>query len=77
MDKDMERRVWQRVYGQRPPARLTPRQRQQIQRSLNQAKDNLAFFESQRSDPVYGEAFHRMATETGEHVKMMRQILGL
>lgn len=77
MDKNMEQRVWQRVYGQAPiPHRLTPRQRQNLRQSLQRAQLNLRFFESQRSDPVYSEAFAHLATQTAEHCKMLRQILG-
>lgn len=77
MDKNMERRVWQRVYGsQSMPRRLTPQQRQNLRRSLERASANLRFFESQRDDPVYREAFAHLALQTGEHCKMLRQMLG-
>lgn len=75
MDKNMEQRVWQRVYGRSSPSR-TPRQRQELQRSLNRAETNLAFYESQSGDMVYGEAFSHLANQTREHCKMLRQILG-
>lgn len=77
MDKNTERRVWQRVYGsQQPPPRLTPQQRQNLRRSLERATANLRFFETQRNDPVYAEAFTHLALQTEEHCKMLRQILG-
>ena len=77
MDKNMEQRVWQRVYGQASiPHRLTPQQRQNLRQSLQRAQMNLRFFESQRGDPVYNEAFTHLATQTAEHCKMLRQILG-
>ena len=77
MDKNTERRVWQRVYGAQPmPTRLTPQQRQNLRRSLDRATANLRFFENQSRDPVYSEAFAHMAAQTAEHCKMMRQILG-
>ncbi len=77
MDKATERRVWQRVYGsQQAPPRLTPHQRQNLRRSLERASTNLRYFESQRQDPVYREAFTHLANQTAEHCKMLRQILG-
>ena len=77
MDKNTEQRVWQRVYGgMQPPHRLTPHQRQNLRRSLERARANLRFFESQQQDPVYREAFAHLALQTGEHCKMLRQILG-
>ena len=77
VDKNMERRVWQRVYGGDPiPHRLTPYQRQNLRRSLQRASANLNFFESQQNDPVYGEAYKHLALQTAEHCKMLRRILG-
>ncbi len=78
MDKATERRVWERVYGgpPQPPHRLTPSQRQNLHRCLERANANLRFFESQQRDPVYREAFTHLATQTAEHCKMLRQILG-
>ena len=77
MDRNTEQRVWQRVYGEASiPHRLTPRQRQNLRQSLQRAQMNLRFFESQQNDPVYAEAFAHLALQTGEHCKMLRQILG-
>jgi hypothetical protein len=77
MDRETEQRVWQRVYGQyQVPPRLTPQQRQNLKRSLERASANLRFFESQCKDPVYREAFLHLSTQTNEHCKMLRQILG-
>lgn len=73
MNRNMEKRVWQRVYGP-PPTRRPPIR--QLRRALNRAEENLLFYENQTGDPVYGEAFHRMAVETREHCKMLRQIMG-
>ncbi len=77
MDKNTERRVWQRVYNQSPsvPVRLSPAQRQQIRRSLQRANANLRFFESQCQNPVYAEAFEHLTSQTREHCKMLRQML--
>ena len=77
MDKNTERRVWQRVYGTpSPPPRLTPQQRQNLRQSLQRANANLRFFESQRDHPMYREAFAHLALQTEEHITMLRQILG-
>ena len=77
MNREMEQRVWQRVYeGYQPPPRLTPQQRQNLRRSLERTSANLRFFESQCQDPVYREAFLHLSTQTAEHCKMLRQILG-
>ena len=76
MDNITERNVWQRVYGAFPmPQRLTPRQRQELRRCLERANANLRFYESQRKNPIYPEAFAYLAQQTAEHIKMMRQIL--
>ncbi len=72
MDKNMERRVWQRVYGTARP-RQPPMQ--QLQKSLHRAQANLRFYESQTQDPIYGEAYTRLAMETREHCKMLRRIM--
>ena len=77
MDRETEQRVWQRVYGGAPaPSRRTPQQQQNLKRSLERATANLRFYESQCQDPVYREAFLHLALQTGEHCKMLRQILG-
>ena len=77
MNQETEHRVWQRVYGNAPiPHRMTQRQRQNLRQSLQRAQANLHFFESQCKDPVYAEAFAHLALQTGEHCKMLRQILG-
>lgn len=76
MDNGTEKRVWQRVYGQAPmPPRQTPAQRRQIGRCLERTEANLRDYESRTRDPVYGEAFSRLARESAEHCKMLRRML--
>ena len=76
MDKATEQAVWQRVYGAPPPPKpLTPQQRQNIQRCIQRCEANLRFYESQKSSPVYREAYAHLALQTAEHIKMLRQIL--
>ena len=74
LDKNLQRRVWQRVYDQ--PASLTKQQRQSLAQCLQRAMANRAVLESLENHSLYAEAFTRMANETGEHCKMLRQILG-
>ena len=77
MDQNIERSVWQRVYGNPPPPpRLTPQERQNLRRCLQRAEANLRTFQSMRNHPVYREAFSHLAAQTQEHCKMLRQILG-
>ena len=71
IDKQMERRVWQRIYG-KPMPRYS---REKLQQCLRREEVNFRYYDDQRMDPVYGEAFARLATETMEHIKMLRQIL--
>ena len=78
MDKEKETEVWNRVYGfPQPPARLTPRQRQQLRQAMNRSTENLRTYESMSRAPYYGDAFAHMAAQTNEHIKMLRQILGM
>lgn len=78
MNQEKELEVWRRVYNSpRPPARLTPRQRQQLRQALSRCMENLRVFEGMSRDPYYGEAFEHMASQTTEHTKMLRQMLGL
>ena len=74
LDKNMQRRVWDRVYDQ--PAKLLPQQRQALQQCLRRAESNRAVFEKMEHHNGYAEAFSRMSRETNEHIKMLRQILG-
>ncbi len=75
LDRRMQQRVWARVYGGRPIA-LTDRQRQELSRSLQRCRKNLALFESMTGHAIYAEAFNRLSRETKEQIKMLQQILG-
>lgn len=75
IDRDMERRVWQRVYG-RPMPQRPGYSREKLQQCLRREQMNFQYYDHLRMDPVYGMAFARMADEAGEHIKMLRQILG-
>lgn len=76
MNRNMEKRVWQRVYGgQAYPPSHAPRQKQALRQALARAQANVRFYEQERRDPVYGEAFAHLAQQTQEHCKMLRQML--
>ncbi len=74
LDRNMQHRVWQRVYDQ--PSRLTKQQRQSLTECLRRAQSNRKVYETMENHHLYAEAFARMARETEEHIKMLRQILG-
>ena len=73
LDKNLQQRVWDRVYPQKTG--FSPQQRQHLSQSLRRAQANFQLWEELSRHPVYGDAFARMAKETGEHRKMLRQIL--
>ena len=75
LDHDLQNRVWNRVYGNGQPLRLSPKQKQQLQQALNRSRANLAVYEALCSHSTYGDAFRRLAAETAEHIKMLRQML--
>ena len=76
LDRQMQKRVWDRVYQPPAPPPLTPQQRQRLQQCLQRSEGNLRVYESMTHHILYGEAFQRMARETAEQIKMLRQILG-
>ena len=75
LDRQMQKRVWDRVYAQPQAPRLSPQQRQNLQQALRRCEANLAFYEKMSAHDPYGDAFRRMAAETVEHTKMLRQML--
>ena len=74
LDRNMQRRVWTRVYPERPSG-WSPKQRQALQRCLARSKENLAIFEQLEHHSLYGQAFGKLAEETKEHIKMLQQML--
>ena len=74
LDRNMQRRVWARVYPERPSG-WSPKQRQALQRCLARSKENLAIFEQLEKNSFYSQAFGKLAGETKEHIKMLRQML--
>ena len=75
LDRNLQKRVWDRVYGKTPQPRLIPRQRQQLRQALQRSEANLAMYRQFANHSVYNEAFRRLAEETAEHIKMLQQML--
>ena len=74
LDRRLQRRVWNRVYGNFHGI-LSKRQRERLQRCLRCSMDNLAFYEGMSNHNLYADAFIRLAAETKEQIKMLRQML--
>lgn len=75
IDKETERRVWQRIYG-KPLAQSPGYSREKLQQCLRREQMNFRYYDNHRMDAQYGMAFDRMANDAAEHIKMLRQILG-
>ena len=75
IDKQMERRVWQRVYGQQTPLRQNLN-REKLRQCLRREEMNFEYYDSLRHHETYGPAFSRLADDGAEHIKMLRRILG-
>ena len=74
LDRNMQRRVWSRVYPQQP-AGLTPQQRQRLRRCLERSREDLSFYQKMENHSLYAEAFAHLATQTTEQIKMLQQML--
>ena len=73
IDKHMERRVWQRIYGQQQPT-FRRYSREKLRQCLRREEMNFQYYDSLRMDETYGPAFGRLADDALEHIKMLRQI---
>ena len=73
IDKQMERRVWQRIYGR--PQGISRYSREKLRQCLRREEMNFGYYDSMRMDETYGPAFGRLADDAMEHIKMLRQIL--
>ena len=73
LDRGLQRRVWSRVYGG-TTQHLTHRQRETLRRALARSGENLAFYEQMAHHVLYAEAFQRLAQETREQIKMLKQM---
>ena len=74
LDRNLQRRVWSRVYPGRPGG-LTPQQRQRLHRCLVRSKENLAVYEKMVGHGLYGPAFEYLSQQTQEEIKMLMQML--
>jgi hypothetical protein len=74
LDRNLQRRVWARVYD-KGNLSLTPRQRQTLRQSLARSRENLALYEKMEHHGIYGDAFAKLRAETAEHSKMLQQML--
>ena len=74
LDHRLQQRVWARVYGG-PTQLLTPQQREGLRRCLRRCRENLAYYEQMQQHYAYREAFSHLATQTGEEIKMLQQML--
>ena len=74
LDRHLQRRVWARVYGGTGTL-LSPSQRQQLTAALQRSRKNHTIFTHLAHHAVYAEAMEHLATETGEHIKMLQQML--
>ncbi len=72
LDPKMQRRVWQRVYAGTP--KPSPQPRQALAQCRRRAMESLRFYESRRSDPVYGPAYERLAQLVQQEIAMLDRI---
>ena len=75
INKQTEKRVWQRVYG----GSMQPRRHyncEKMQQCLRREEMNFRCYDDLRMDEIYGPAFGRLADDALEHMKMLRRILG-
>ena len=70
IDRNKEKQVWQRIYGQAKPLR-----REHLLQCLRREEANHRYYDNLRHHSVYGDAFGRLADDALEHIKMLRKIL--
>ena len=75
IDKQMERRVWQRIYGNNTPQRQSLN-REKLRQCLRREEMDFRYYDALRQHETYGPAFSRLADDAAEHMKMLRRILG-
>ena len=74
MNQQQQRQVWQRVYASNPNPRPIPKA--QVQQCRQRLQQNLRFYQTHTSHPLYGPAFQQMARRTEEEMQMLSQIMG-
>ena len=74
IDKQTEKRVWQRIYGNAAPVRRGY-SREKLMQCLRREEMSFRYYDGLRMDETYGSAFGRLADDALEHMKMLRQML--
>ena len=74
LDRAMQQRVWERVYGHHQG--MPPQTRQKLQQARRRELENARFYETMSGHSRYGEAFRHMARQANEHAMMIQQMLG-
>ena len=77
MDKNRQRQVWQRVYGQMPPPPDRPISREGAAQCIRRLEQNLKFYEANQRHSIYGPAFGHLIRQTQEQIQMLRQITAM
>lgn len=75
LDRQMQKRVWDRVYAQPPKQPLPPPLRNQLQQCLQRSRANLLIYERNTEHSLYGSAFSHLATQTQQQIQMLQQML--
>ncbi len=73
-NKQVQRKVWQRVYSSLPAPKLQPRQALLSARA--RARESLRFYRSRLQDPIYGPAYEELARCAAREIAMLERILG-
>ncbi len=68
--KEKQRQIWRRVQAQP----FSPQPRGVLQACRKRALMNLRFYESRKSDPLYGPAYARLAELSRQEAAMLQQI---
>lgn len=76
LDRQLQKRVWDRVYAQPPKPPLSPALRNQLQQCLQRNRSNLLVYEKNTEHSLYGPAFSHLAELTRQQNQMLQQILG-
>lgn len=73
-DKELQKRVWQRVYGENRP-QIDPNRRQELTRCRRRELENARNYGAMVNHSRYGEAFRHLKQQAEEHAAMLEQML--
>ncbi len=73
MDKNRQRRIWQRVL---PQQKAAPQPRQALEQCRRRAMESLRFYERRTADPVYGPAYDHLVWLCRQQIAMLDGITG-